>query len=330
MRTEDKTYMDMFVSKTDAAESIALVKKRSSPQVSHVFIFQPTSAQRLKFLELLASINHLTPTLLSSWPPDQPPPIAKLKMIDKRYSYILLSWAYIKGWSTLYYQLSTYYNLKPPFISPRWKYNYYDHRLFSRATCPVPIYTSWNDLLKRSPVQDFSHDTWIAFDVEYCVDKSKPTASTYASLLQVSNSKCVWVFDMLHQAAVNAAHTVLKDATIKVAYNSFGDVSVLATSTTISPLLNTLDVGVLAQYTYGFDNVPGLSSMVGYLFSLHLHKDYQTADWSVRPLPPSLLLYAASDAYWTAQTSSRIVLKAGYSVLDYILHTPHCKQKKKK
>jgi ribonuclease D len=67
---------------------------------------------------------------------------------------------------------------------------------------------------------------------------------------------------------------------------------------------NLIDTSVCAQLL-GYEGI-GLAALLDRHFGLKLNKTHQRADWSMRPLPPDMLEYAATDTHYLIELAAKL------------------------
>ncbi|HYI11314.1 MAG TPA: ribonuclease D [Thermoanaerobaculia bacterium] len=67
---------------------------------------------------------------------------------------------------------------------------------------------------------------------------------------------------------------------------------------------NLIDTSVCAQLL-GYEGI-GLAALLDRHFGVKLNKTHQRADWSMRPLPPDMLEYAATDTHYLIQLAAKL------------------------
>ncbi|HEY0156725.1 MAG TPA: ribonuclease D [Thermoanaerobaculia bacterium] len=67
---------------------------------------------------------------------------------------------------------------------------------------------------------------------------------------------------------------------------------------------NLIDTSVCAQLL-GYEGI-GLAALLDRHFGLKLNKTHQRADWSMRPLPPDMLDYAATDTHYLIELAAKL------------------------
>ncbi len=69
-------------------------------------------------------------------------------------------------------------------------------------------------------------------------------------------------------------------------------------------ITNLIDTSVCAQLL-GYEGI-GLAALLDRHFGLKLNKTHQRADWSMRPLPPDMLEYAATDTHYLIELAAKL------------------------
>ena len=67
---------------------------------------------------------------------------------------------------------------------------------------------------------------------------------------------------------------------------------------------NLVDTSICAQLL-GYEGI-GLAALLERHFGVKLNKTHQRADWSMRPLPPDMLAYAATDTHYLAALAAKL------------------------
>lgn len=120
----------------------------------------------------------------------------------------------------------------------------------------------------------------------------------YLPLLQVSTTTTDYVIDLL--ALYNQVSTHLKpifedSATLKLFFDSKNDVRYLQRDFDIFPVA-IIDLQIVHEVITGEVQM-GMSHVVNKYFKFMMDKSDQMADFSVRPLPPKLIMYARRDSH---------------------------------
>ena len=115
-------------------------------------------------------------------------------------------------------------------------------------------------------------------------------------LLQVSTRTHTWLIDPLGVAGLPGLGDVLLDPAIEIVFHDADyDLRLLHHEFGIRAA-RLFDTRIAAQFL----NEPGigLATLLEKYFGVKLDKRYQRADWSLRPLSPPMLAYAAEDTRW--------------------------------
>jgi ribonuclease D len=136
----------------------------------------------------------------------------------------------------------------------------------------------------------------VAAESTVAVDTEADSLHSYfdkVCLIQISIPGEDMVIDPLKKIDLSAFGAILSDRTItKILHGADYDLRILNRDFGFS-IANVIDTMICAQLL-GFEAI-GLAALLERYFGLSVDKTHQRADWAMRPLPPSMLEYAASD-----------------------------------
>ncbi len=131
----------------------------------------------------------------------------------------------------------------------------------------------------------------LAIDCEF---DRRTTFYPNLSLIQICDGKKIWIIDGLKIKKFDSLKKILEDESIiKVFHSGQQDYELLHQHCNIltSPIFDTQ---IMASFLgYGID--PSLEKMSQQALNLPLDKQYQDADWMIRPLTHGMLEYASND-----------------------------------
>lgn len=139
-------------------------------------------------------------------------------------------------------------------------------------------------------------------------------------LVQVSNGNEDWIIDPLATPLDPMAELMASESITKIFHDAEYDIRQLKRAPGFS-FANIFDTRAAAAIT-GVE-APGLGSILLARFGVAVDKKHQRADWTKRPLSPSMLSYAQSDVAYLHRLMDQ--LKAELEALDRraILETEH-------
>lgn len=111
-------------------------------------------------------------------------------------------------------------------------------------------------------------------------------------LIQLSTSQNHYIIDPLVNISTHSLLEVLSQKPL-IIHDAAYDLRMLKADFNFIPQKPIFDT-MLAGRLLGYEKI-GLASLVDRFFSVHIPKTHQRADWSKRPLPDELLLYAIED-----------------------------------
>ena len=128
----------------------------------------------------------------------------------------------------------------------------------------------------------------------YALDTEFKSSSTYfpkLSLVQIATPTATAIFDPLRQDPQLLAPLLNSDSTM-VAHAALNDVDILRHYGLPTPS-SVLDTQIAAQLLG--HSILSLADLAALLLGVTLDKTHQRRDWTLRPLPPAALEYAAKD-----------------------------------
>ncbi|HEX3050204.1 MAG TPA: HRDC domain-containing protein [Aggregatilineaceae bacterium] len=154
----------------------------------------------------------------------------------------------------------------------------------------------------RRLVDRIRHQSLLAVDTE-----SNSLFAYYerVCLVQLSTREQDFIVDPLALDNMNPLGELLADPAVEIVFHAAEyDIITLKRDFkfTFSHVFDTM----LAARICGWEKV-GLGSILAEQFDILVDKKYQRADWSERPLPPSLLLYAQMDTHYLPDLRDRLV-----------------------
>jgi len=122
-------------------------------------------------------------------------------------------------------------------------------------------------------------------------------------LIQLSDGKRIWLIDTLSLKDLSCLAGILKDETKeKIFHGADFDLRSIKKHLGIS-CRNVFDTYLASRY---LGEVSSLSGLVKKYFGVSLEKRFQLADWTKRPLPEQMCLYAANDVFWLPRLSEKL------------------------
>lgn len=138
---------------------------------------------------------------------------------------------------------------------------------------------------------DLAHSDCLFIDTEF---EQRGPCSLFC-LLQISNGKRIYLFDMLELSALESLRVVLSDPNkVWVIHAAKSDVELLRQRFQIDVLPKIFDTQV-AWGLLGPEYPVALAYLNYRLLGQRLTKEHQVDPWARRPIPPSQLQYAAED-----------------------------------
>lgn len=133
-------------------------------------------------------------------------------------------------------------------------------------------------------------EPWIAFDQEA---DSMFHFTEKVCLIQMATPRAAFVIDPLAVGDLSLLADVLSNpAIVKILHGADYDIRCLHRDFGIT-VENLFDTELAARFLG--EPETGLNALVGKYFNIVLEKKYQKKDWSVRPLSPEMIAYAADD-----------------------------------
>jgi len=122
-------------------------------------------------------------------------------------------------------------------------------------------------------------------------------------LIQISDGKKTWLVDTLSLKNLSGLAGILQDETKeKIFHGADFDLRSIKKHLGIS-CQNVFDTYLASRY---LGEVSSLSGLVKKYFGVSLEKKFQLADWTKRPLPEQMCLYAANDVFWLPRLSEKL------------------------
>ena len=152
----------------------------------------------------------------------------------------------------------------------------------------VPILTKTGEIEKLAA--ELGRERTIAVDLEA---DSMHSYKEKVCLLQFSTSERTWLVDPLAGPDLSSLKAVLADSSIRKIFHAADyDIRCLHRDFGIE-VRGLFDTMISSQFL-GEEKI-GLVDVLGKYFGVELDKQYQRADWSVRPLTEGMIRYAAED-----------------------------------
>lgn len=165
-----------------------------------------------------------------------------------------------------------------------------------------PLYIHTTPAL-RGLADELANSEWVAVDTEFIRDR---TYFPQFCLLQLATERRVACIDTLALPDLSPLDPLFDDSrTVKVFHAGRQDLEILyrVRGRLPQPIFDTQ----IAAPFIGFPEQAGYSSLVAELLTVHLEKTHSRTDWSLRPLTPAQLHYAADDVIYLGQLYQRLL-----------------------
>jgi ribonuclease D len=147
----------------------------------------------------------------------------------------------------------------------------------------------------------------VATEPQLAVDTEADSLHSYfdkVCLIQLSVPDDDFIVDPLAGVDLARFGALLEDPTVqKVLHGGDYDLRILNRDFGYT-VRNLIDTSVCAQLL-GYEGI-GLAALLDRHFGLKLNKTHQRADWSMRPLPPDMLEYAATDTHYLIELAAKL------------------------
>lgn len=147
----------------------------------------------------------------------------------------------------------------------------------------------------------------VAAEPQIAVDTEADSLHSYfdkVCLIQLSVPGDDFIVDPLAKVDLAPFGAVLADASVtKVLHGGDYDLRILNRDFGYT-VHNLIDTSICAQLL-GYEGI-GLAALLDRHFGLKLNKTHQRADWSMRPLPPDMLAYAATDTHYLIELAAKL------------------------
>ena len=149
--------------------------------------------------------------------------------------------------------------------------------------------------------------TRVSSEPQLAVDTEADSLHSYfdkVCLIQLSVPGDDFIIDPLARVELARFGELLADRSIiKVLHGGDYDLRILNRDFGFT-ISNLIDTSVCAQLL-GYEGI-GLAALLDRHFGLKLNKTHQRADWSMRPLPPDMLAYAATDTHYLIELAAKL------------------------
>ncbi len=153
---------------------------------------------------------------------------------------------------------------------------------------PVPILTTTREIEQLAA--ELGRQTAIAVDLEA---DSMHCYKEKVCLLQFSTPERTWLVDPLAGPDLAALQPVLADAAIRKIFHA-ADYDIRCLNRDFGIEIRGLFDTMISSQFLGEEKI-GLADMLNKYFGVELDKQYQRADWALRPLTEGMIRYAAED-----------------------------------
>lgn len=147
----------------------------------------------------------------------------------------------------------------------------------------------------------------VAAEKEIAVDTEADSLHSYfdkVCLIQISIPGEDFIVDPLRKIELDRFGSVLADPAITKVFHG-GDYDLRIMHRDFGFVVrNLVDTSICAQLL-GYEGI-GLAALLDRHFGVKLNKTHQRADWSIRPLPPDMLEYAATDTHYLTRLAARL------------------------
>lgn len=156
----------------------------------------------------------------------------------------------------------------------------------------------------------------LGIDTEFYQDKS----TSQLCLIQISNLDSDFVLDILQLNSSVALSQLLCDifcssSYLKIFHGCYNDLRQIAAEIGVS-IRNLADAQIYYSVKTGGNQAKiSLQKLVQHYFNITIDKTFQVADWRIRPIPKSMIEYAASDSYWVLRAFLEMVVEIQYPEL---------------
>ena len=148
---------------------------------------------------------------------------------------------------------------------------------------------------------------YLAAQQEIAVDTEADSLHSYfdkVCLIQISTPDEDWIVDPLAQVDLHHFGDVLANPAITKVFHG-GDYDLRIMHRDFGFVVrNLIDTSICAQLL-GYEGI-GLAALLERHFAVKVNKTHQRADWSMRPLSPDMLEYAATDTHHLAALAAKL------------------------